>query len=209
MKFQLKKDGGFTLVELMIVVAIIGVLSAVAVPNFKKYQAKAKTSEAKLQLAAAYTAEQAFYGEFGIYHACLNYMGYEPTNEIASRYYAVGIRPAAAVTIDPDASTTAQNSGLTLSADGCDPDTMATTGGVNLKSYFAAGKTVGSTPALTAPGDTFTSIGTQATNTQDFTVAAEGIISTDKVTGGTAAGADTSVFTINELKVLKNVRPGY
>ena len=56
-KTKLNNQSGFTLVELMIVVAIIGVLSAVAVPNFKKYQAKAKSSEAKVQLAAAYTAE--------------------------------------------------------------------------------------------------------------------------------------------------------
>jgi len=41
---SLKRQDGFTLVELMVVVAIIGLLSAVAVPNFKKYQAKAKTS---------------------------------------------------------------------------------------------------------------------------------------------------------------------
>jgi type IV pilus assembly protein PilA len=54
---------GFTLVELMVVVAIIGVLSAVAVPNFKKYQAKSKSSEAKLQLSAAYTALQSFFSE--------------------------------------------------------------------------------------------------------------------------------------------------
>ena len=87
-----KSESGFTLVELMIVVAIIGVLSAVAVPNFKKYQAKAKTSEAKLQLAAAYTAEQAFFGDFGIYHTCLSYMGFDPTTEAPQRYYAIGFR---------------------------------------------------------------------------------------------------------------------
>ena len=46
----LGRQSGFTLVELMVVVAIIGLLSAVAIPNFKKYQAKSKISEAKLQL---------------------------------------------------------------------------------------------------------------------------------------------------------------
>jgi len=83
-------SGGFTLVELMVVVAIIGVLSAVAVPNFKKYQAKSKTTEAKIQLAAAYTALQSFRSEYDTYQVCLKYMGYNPANEAAQRYYTVG-----------------------------------------------------------------------------------------------------------------------
>lgn len=90
MKNTKRNQEGFTLVELMIVVAIIGVLAAVAVPNFQKYLAKAKASEAKVQLSAAYTAQQAFYGEYGIFHTCLDYMGYNPHNEMNSRYYAIG-----------------------------------------------------------------------------------------------------------------------
>ena len=68
---SLKRQDGFTLFELMVVVAFICLLSAVAIPNFKKYQAKAKTSEAKLQLFAAYTAKQSFYSDYDTFALCL------------------------------------------------------------------------------------------------------------------------------------------
>jgi len=89
---NLQEAKGFTLVELMVVVAIVGVLSAVAIPNFKTYQAKAKTTEAKLQLGAIYTAENAFFSEFDNYATCLSVMGFAPSGSSADRYYSIGFQ---------------------------------------------------------------------------------------------------------------------
>ncbi len=61
MKNRLQK--GFTLIELMIVVAIIGILAAIAIPNFLKFQARAKQSEAKTNLKAMFTASKAHFAE--------------------------------------------------------------------------------------------------------------------------------------------------
>lgn len=66
-KFLGKSKKGFTLIELMIVVAIIGILAAIAIPNFIRFQLKAKTSEGKVNVAAIRTAEEAYFSEFGSY----------------------------------------------------------------------------------------------------------------------------------------------
>ena len=60
---QVKGQKGFTLIELMIVVAIIGILAAIAIPNFLRYQAKSRQSEAKTNLGAIFVAETAYLSE--------------------------------------------------------------------------------------------------------------------------------------------------
>ena len=62
-----RSDPGFTLVELLIVVAIIGVLSAIAIPSFLRFQLRAKAAEAATNLAAIALTEEAFFSEKGFY----------------------------------------------------------------------------------------------------------------------------------------------
>jgi len=75
---------GFTLIELMIVVAIIGILAAIAIPNFLKFQAKSKQSEAKTNLKGIYTAETGYFGENNAYSG-FDAANWEPVG--TSRYH--------------------------------------------------------------------------------------------------------------------------
>jgi type IV pilus assembly protein PilA len=58
---------GFTLIELMIAVAIVGALAALAIPSYLRFQLRAKAAEARANLAAIATSENAYFGEFSRY----------------------------------------------------------------------------------------------------------------------------------------------
>ena len=64
---NMNKREGFTLIELMIVVAIIGILAAIAIPNFIKFQLRAKAGESKVNLAGIRTAEESYFADAGTY----------------------------------------------------------------------------------------------------------------------------------------------
>ena len=185
---------GFTLVELMVVVAIIGILSAIAIPNFKTYQAKAKSSEAKIQLASIYQAEISLQSDFDSFGTCLNDAGYvEPKD---GNYYALGF---------PAANTTAN--GIVRANGGTCNDTIY---GFPAKKKVAgvvmAVADLGSVnPVATVFVNGFTA--PQVSNTGNaFLAGAIGTISSE--TGKTAA-ANNDAWGIDENKTLKNVRKGY
>jgi len=60
---QKRGQKGFTLIELMIVIAIIGILAAIAIPQFTQYKAKSYNASAKADLKNAYTAAQAYFAD--------------------------------------------------------------------------------------------------------------------------------------------------
>jgi type IV pilus assembly protein PilA len=184
-------NSGFTLVELMVVVAIIGILSAVAIPNFRSYQAKAKTSEAKLALSNIYTAEAAFNQEYDSYGTCLKFMGVsappgydaDPATNQATNYFAFGF--------SQEVSAAALS--LTTAA-GCDE----AKGKIN--GYNAGKSPIG--------GDTLKTVADldqsefAAANKELFKAHAIGRVST-------SADDDWASFTIDQNKVVNVLAAGY
>jgi type IV pilus assembly protein PilA len=69
--FRKKGEKGFTLIELMIVIAIIGILAAIAIPQFTAYRVKGYDTQAKAELKSYYTACQSYIADNpGIVAAC-------------------------------------------------------------------------------------------------------------------------------------------
>jgi len=85
--FHKKGQKGFTLVELMIVISIIGIIAVIAIPQFIQYQSRGYNTSAKQDTKQMYTAAQAFYSDSptgSVSTAILVSYGYNNTNNVTA-----------------------------------------------------------------------------------------------------------------------------
>ncbi|MEA2059526.1 MAG: prepilin-type N-terminal cleavage/methylation domain-containing protein [Thermodesulfobacteriota bacterium] len=94
MKKMLNNKKGFTLIELMIVVAIIGILAAIAIPNFLSYQCKAKQSEAKAALGSMKTQQVAYFAEYDEFAVSTDGVGFSIDADARYTYSMAAAAPA-------------------------------------------------------------------------------------------------------------------
>jgi|WetSurMetagenome_2_1015567.scaffolds.fasta_scaffold10762_3 type IV pilus assembly protein PilA len=104
-KFNSSNEKGFTLIELMIVIAIIGILAAIAIPQFSAYRARSYNSAAQSDLRNAATAQEAYFVDANTY--CTD------TTRISSGSW--GYFPTPNVTLDIIAASTS-NQGYAMHA---------------------------------------------------------------------------------------------
>jgi type IV pilus assembly protein PilA len=148
------KKKGFTLIELMIVVAIIGILAAIAIPNFLKFQGRAKQGEAKANLKSFFTTQRSSYQEKDKYVDDASLVGFNPERGNRYAYFfggattAVGQNRSGVTVIFPSG-----NGAVTcISADTFKFPTSAlfpTYGGDDITAYSTKG---GMDPPTTVPG---------------------------------------------------------
>jgi type IV pilus assembly protein PilA len=72
-----------------VIIAIVGILAAIAIPSFVKFQCRSKQSEAKTNLKSAYVAEEAFRAENNRYSTSFEDIGWQPYGERVRYDYSI------------------------------------------------------------------------------------------------------------------------
>ena len=120
---RLRRQGGFTLIELMITVAIVGILAAVAYPSYREYVAKSRRVEAQALLMQSVQWMERFYAENYSYSANTAGVAVTDASMFPARYSRSPASGTAAYTITVNATATtftvtAARTG-TMAADKC------------------------------------------------------------------------------------------
>ncbi len=211
------KQYGFTLVELLIVVAIIGVLSTIGIPSFRRMVQKSKKSEAKVNLGGLYTAEQAFFSEYGAFGNNITKIGFTVDGNPANLMYRVGFFSAANCT----------GQGAILPATAAATDVLGKAIQQAFPQYyagFAAANTTAGNNVIAGQGCTinpalntvWTAGGGQVNNvysdpagsdSNKFIAMAFGVIAPG-VSKTAPAAAETDAWGVNEARLMSNIRDG-
>ncbi|MGZ3726031.1 MAG: type IV pilin protein [Pseudobdellovibrio sp.] len=184
MKKLFTNKKGFSMIELMVVVAIIGVLAAIGIPQYSKFQAKARQSEAKLSLAALFTAEESFRQEWNQFSVTLNNIGFSVQG--SRLRYLTGFASGAGCTnySTTNGAPTEVTTNASTWSDGANVNTNSATWTSGIAGMYPTGA------------------GTTCTNTT-FIGAAYGSPASS-VAGLTATNGDT--WTVNQVKLISNTQ---
>ena len=202
---------GFTLVELLIVVAIIGVLSTIGVPTFKRMVQKSKKSEAKVNLGGLYTAEQAFFSEYGAYGNRVDKIGFEVDG--SNLMYVVGFPDADCTSSDKAQPILGNPIGDNINQTYPAYYTPAVNGGGKGEGTVAGNVILGrcgNSGYALAGGATLPTIDVASTSGEAdvFVASATGVIAPGVSKSNPANATDVDIWTMDNKRILSNRQDG-
>ena len=181
---MLKNNKGFSLIELMVVVAIIGLLASFAIPQYSSFQAKARQKEGQSLLNSYFTASKATEADAGFAFGNFPAIGFAPTGQVHYRVTA-GDALQNPVSGSNDNTCTVTSAVCTCTGACATFKTWA---------EAAAGGTFGPAAPTACAGVTNSATGA-------FTACVSATIRSN-------AGADVDTWSVNQLKVIANTNDG-